>query len=129
MVSPFRFLRFGRGQVARRDPDQLGNPFAVLEGVFDQKRILRPRIGRRLDRRADVRAPRRRRLHEELVVAHQRDDLSVQIDRVFPEHLPVRNLPRARHLVREELHEFQVRRHGPHPSRTRPEATGRKSAA
>ena len=106
-----RLLRLRRRQLARGDPDQLGQPSALVETVLDEEVELGAGVRRRLDHVADERPPAGRRLHEQLVVADQGDHLVVAVDGELAEHLALPDLPGVAHLVAHVLDELDVGAH------------------
>lgn len=106
-------LRLRLGQRLRRDAQQPRQRLALVDQVGHLEMRFRARI-RRPHRgvRPEQRAAGVGRLDEELVVADQRDDLGVQVERVLAEHLAVGEGAEAVELVGEVVDEGAVGGHG-----------------
>lgn len=103
---------FGLRQHIRRYFHQFRYPRAVFPTVFlDQQKRFGARVRRSFFHRTHERTTRVRRLHEELIVTDQRDDLFIAIERVLAEHFSVTNNPGIGHLVPQEVRGGLAGRH------------------
>ena len=87
------------------ESDELGEAIVVLQIVgTNQDRGLRAWVREALRVAfADKRLPWRRDLHEQLVVAHQSDDLLATVERVLTEHLARPHPLHRAQLVEEKI--------------------------
>jgi hypothetical protein len=92
----------------RRDPDQLGEPFSIFKSVFNEKVPFGSWIRRGLSDIPNVDSPLLGWLHEQLIVAHERDHFGVTVDGVLAKHLPRSNAPGIAHLVNDELNKRRI---------------------
>jgi hypothetical protein len=94
-------LRFGLGEGVGGYADERLYPFAVFDEVsVYQHRWFSAIVGSTLFVHvSNVREPRLRNLYKQLVVAHQRNDFVVAVQRVLAKHLPRADLPRPAQLI------------------------------
>jgi hypothetical protein len=95
----------------RGDSDQTADPIPVFECVFDQEIQLGSGIGRGFGGIADVGSAAFGRFYKKLVVANERHDFAVAINRILAEHFLVRNDSGIAHLVCDEFDKTLIRSH------------------
>ena len=94
-----------------RDADKRGQKVAVVEPVLNQEPGLGAGKGEAFDHPPDDRAPAGRWLDEQPVVADQRDDRALAIDRRLAKHLAVGDVSGATQLVADVFDELEIGGH------------------
>ncbi len=107
-------------QLARCQADQLGQPFAVFPTAAGHRKPgFCPRIRQTFREFTDEGFARRRGLHEQLIVAHERDELTATVNAVLAEHLARRDVTSLCHLLQDEVDGALFRSHGSLVARSR----------